>query len=177
VGVEMAQKQTELMRADLMRALHAEYADSLWRYALWLTNDHARAQDVVQETLLRAWRRPQLLDQRTQPAGGWLYTVARNIVIDEQRSARMRKEFLTENPPETSDSDNTEARLDAWMVGDALEQLTPEHRDVVVECYYRGRSTADVAQLMGIPAGTVKSRLHYGLRALRLILQEMGVTR
>jgi len=169
----MAQKQ-----AELMRALHAEYADSLWRYVLWLTNDHARAQDVVQETLLRAWRSPQVLDQQDRPAGSWLYTVARNIVIDEQRSARARKEVLTEQLPETtSERDHTDATLDAWLIGDALHRLTVEHREVVVECYYRGRSTADAAQTLGIPAGTVKSRLHYGLRALRLILQEMGVTR
>jgi RNA polymerase sigma-70 factor (ECF subfamily) len=164
-------------QADLMRALHAEYADALWRYALRLTNDPSRAQDVVQETLLRAWRRPQVLDQTDGPAGAWLYTVARNIVIDDQRSARMRREVTTDTPPDQTTADETDAALDAWLVADALERLSPEHREVIVQCYYRGRSAAEVATATGIPPGTVKSRLHYGLRALRLALQEMGVTR
>ena len=61
------------------------------------------------------------------------------------------------------------------MVADALSQLSEDHRQVLVECYYRGRSVADAAQRLGIPAGTVKSRTHYALRALRLALEEMGV--
>lgn len=163
--------------ADLMRALHAEYADPLWRYAMRLTNDPARAQDVVQETLLRAWKRPQVLDQQDGRAGAWLYTVARNIVIDEHRSARRRHEVITDSPPEPTSADQTDAALDSWLVAEALDRLSPEHRQVIVQCYYRGRTTAEMAAASGIPPGTVKSRLHYGLRALRLIMQEMGVTR
>lgn len=164
-------------QAEQMRALHAEYADALWRYALRLTNDPARAEDVVQETLLRAWRRPKVLDQSDGPAGAWLYTVARNIVIDEHRSARSRREISTDSPPDHGGADHTDATLDSWLVAEALTRLSPEHRDAIVECYYHGRPANDYAQSRGIPAGTVKSRLHYGLRALRLVLQEMGVTR
>ncbi|MEO7122932.1 MAG: sigma-70 family RNA polymerase sigma factor, partial [Lacisediminihabitans sp.] len=67
--------------------------------------------------------------------------------------------------------------LDAWLVSDALAALSPDHRAVVVRSYYQGQSTAEIAEALEIPDGTVKSRLHYALRALRLILQEQGVTR
>ena len=73
--------------------------------------------------------------------------------------------------------DDTDALFDAILIKEALASLTPEHRSVIVHAYYRGLSIAQTAAELGIPDGTVKSRLHYGLRALRLALQERGVTR
>ena len=61
------------------------------------------------------------------------------------------------------------------MVAEAVTRLSPEHRAVLVECYYRGQPVAEAARRLGVPEGTVKSRTHYALRALRLALQEMGV--
>jgi RNA polymerase sigma-70 factor, ECF subfamily len=163
-------------QVDLMRALHDEHAASLWGYCLRLTGgDHARAQDVVQETLLRAWRHPSVLDQSQRSARSWLFTVARNVVIDDWRTRRSRLELSTGELPEDAQRDQTDELLQTWMVADALSQLSEDHRQVLVECYYRGRSVADAAQRLGIPAGTVKSRTHYALRALRLALEEMGV--
>ena len=65
--------------------------------------------------------------------------------------------------------------LEAWQVADALAQIRPEHREVIVETYYGGCSVNQAAAKLGVPAGTVKSRLFYGLRAMRLALEEMGV--
>jgi RNA polymerase sigma-70 factor, ECF subfamily len=163
----------------LLRALHDEHARPLWRYVMSLTGDAAHAEDIVQETLLRAWRKPTVLDQREASARAWLFTVARNLVIDEARSARRRHETPTpaEAMPERVTADETERMLDAWLIGDALAELSPEHRQVIVEAYYGGKSVAEIASSVGIPEGTVKSRMHYGLRALRLALQEKGVTR
>jgi len=162
---------------QLLRALHDEHAPALWRYVVWLTGDRELAEDVVQETLLRAWRRPRVLDQSETSARAWLFTVARNLVVDNYRSARSRNELVTDTPPERAEADRTDALLDAWLVTDALAALSAEHREVVVRSYYRGQSTAEIAHALEIPDGTVKSRLHYALRALRLILQEQGVTR
>jgi RNA polymerase sigma-70 factor, ECF subfamily len=162
---------------ELMRALHEQHAGALWSYAVSLTDgDRARAEDVVQETLLRAWRHPRVLDQSRGSARAWLFTVARHIVVDEWRAGRGRREVLTAELPEIATADKSDQVLQAWLVSDALDQLSPDHRAVVVECFYRGASVAEAAVRLGIPEGTVKSRTHYALRALRLALQEMGVT-
>jgi RNA polymerase sigma-70 factor (ECF subfamily) len=164
-------------QGDLMRELHDEHAAALWGYCVRLTNgDRPRAQDVVQETLLRAWRNPKILDQSQGSARAWLFTVARNLVIDEWRTRRAQLEVSTAQPPEAAPvSDQTDQLLQSWVVADALSRLSEEHRLVLVECYYRGHSVAEAARRLDIPQGTVKSRTHYGLRALRLALEEMGV--
>lgn len=141
-----------------------------------LTGDDELSRDVVQEALLRAWRNPKVLEQGAAAARAWLYTVARNVVIDERRSARARWEIGSERLPERARSDPSDSALDAWLVADVLTQLTPEHRTVIVRAYYMGQSVAELAVALDLPEGTVKSRLHYGLRALRLALEEKGVT-
>ena len=86
--------------AALMQQLHDEHAAALWGYCLRLTgHDRARAEDVVQETLLRAWRHREILDNPPPAVRGWLFTVARNIVIDEWRSRRARSETPVADVP------------------------------------------------------------------------------
>jgi RNA polymerase sigma-70 factor (ECF subfamily) len=162
---------------ELLRALHDAHAPALRRYVTRLTYDPNLAQDVVQEALLRAWKRPAILEQGDSSARAWLFTVARNLVIDEQRSARHRHELATDRLPESSRADETDAALDRWLVSDALRSLSPEHRHTVVSAYYLGHSAAEIARREHLPEGTVRSRMHYALRALRLAMQERGVTR
>jgi RNA polymerase sigma-70 factor (ECF subfamily) len=164
-------------QADLMRSLYSEHAAPLWRYTLSLVRDPGRAEDIVQETLLRAWQRPQVLDQSVTSARAWLFTVARNLVIDEHRSARSRREFRTDSPPEQATPDRTDQVLDSWLIGEALALLSDEHREVIVRSYYRGLTTHQIATELNVPDGTVKSRMHYGMRALRAALDEKGVTK
>jgi RNA polymerase sigma-70 factor (ECF subfamily) len=162
----------------LMQQLHDEHATALWHHCLRLTGyDRSRAEDVVQETLLRAWRQRDLLDRPPAAVRAWLLTVSRNIVIDEWRSRRVRSEFpVAEVPERLEPDDRTDAMLQSWVVADALTKLSPDHRAVLLECYYRGRPVAEAARRLGVPEGTVKSRTHYALRALRLALEEMGVS-
>ena len=160
-----------------LTALYDAHAAPVWRYVVSLTGDHAGADDVVQETLLRAWRTPRVMADDPARLRSWMFTVARNIVIDEARSARRRHELPVDELPETGGVDDTDAMFDALLVEEALATLTPDHRAVIVTAYYGGRSVAQAAEELGIPAGTVKSRLHYAVRALRLALQERGVTR
>ncbi len=160
-----------------MRALHDEHASALWSFALRLTGgDHARAEDVVQEALMRAWRHPEVLDPARGSARAWLFTTARRIVIDEWRRAEVRPLVITDDLPEVVTPDGIDAALQAWLIEDALAALSAAHRDVLVECFLRGRSVAEAARILGIAPGTVKSRTHYALRALKLTLEEMGVT-
>lgn len=168
--------------AQRLRALHDEHAAALWSYVVGLIGgDRSRAQDVVQETLLRAWRTPAVLSQSRGSVRGWLYTVARRIVIDEWRTGRHRLEVVSDAVPDPSyavdgSSDRlAERAVDREIVVAALRTLSPAHRDVVLECYFRGSTVAEAALALGIPPGTVKSRLHYALRALRLAVEELGV--
>ncbi len=161
----------------LMRRLHDEHAAALWGYCHGLTaRDRGRAEDVVQETFLRAWRHREVLERSDAAVRSWLFTVARNLVIDEWRTRRSRMEFSVADVPEGGDrGDETEGLLLSWVVAEALTSLSAEHRAVLLECYYGGRSVAEAAARLGVPEGTVKSRTHYALRALRLALEELGV--
>jgi len=163
-------------KAAVLRELHDLHAAAVWRYAVHLTGSTADADDIVQETLLRAWRAPRILEQDPAAARAWLFTVARNLVIDDARSARRRHEWPAEAPDRPIE-DRSDELFDTLLVGEALAALSEDHRAVIVRAYFGGRSTAELAAELQIPEGTVKSRLHYGLRALRLALQEKGVTR
>lgn len=163
--------------AEALRALSDAHAESIRRYVVHLTGNASGADDIVQETLLRAWRTPKILGQAPESTRSWLFTVARNLVIDDYRSARKRHELTTDQLPERAERDRTDALFETLLVEEALGALPYEHRAVIVHGYYGGRSVAEIAAELGIPEGTVKSRMHYGLRALRLALQEKGVTR
>lgn len=164
-------------QAELMQALHDTHAEALWAYCVRLVGqDRARAQDVAQKTLLRAWRHPEILGREEGALRAWLFTVAHNIVIDEWRSQNAHPVLPTAEPPQLAQvGDGTDELLQSWVVAEAVRRLTPDHRAVLLECYYRGHSVAEAAERLGIPEGTVKSRTHYALRSLRLALQEMGV--
>jgi RNA polymerase sigma-70 factor (ECF subfamily) len=161
----------------VMQRLHDEHAGALWGHCLRLTNhDRARAEDVCQETLLRAWRHASVLDESQGSVRAWLFTVARNIVIDESRTRRSRSEItMGELPEPVSETDASDELLMTWVVADAVTRLSAEHRAVLQQTYFKGRPVAEAARRLGIPEGTVKSRTHYALHALRLALEEMGV--
>jgi RNA polymerase sigma-70 factor, ECF subfamily len=162
----------------LMNQLHEEHALALWRFCLRLVgNDEGRAEDVVQETMLRAWRHRAILESSPPALRAWLYTVARNIVTDEWRRQRTRRETSVAEVPESSTSDETvDHMLLSWVVAEAITRLSADHQAVLLECYYRGQPVAEASRRLGVPEGTVKSRTHYALRALRLALEEMGVS-
>ena len=164
--------------AELLRALHDEHAEALLGHALRLADgDRQRAEDLVQETLLRAWRHPEGWDPKRGAVRAWLFTIARNLAIDawRRRAARVGEVITDELPEQRQPVDEAEQAVEAWTLAEALTRLTPAHREVLVECFYRGRSVNEVAERLGVPVGTVKSRTHYALRSLRLVLTEMGV--
>ncbi|TMM39307.1 MAG: sigma-70 family RNA polymerase sigma factor [Actinobacteria bacterium] len=164
--------------AELLRAMFAEHGDALYAHALRLTNgDRQRAEDLVQETLLRAWRHPEALDPNRGSVRAWLFTTARNLAIDSWRRRSVRVgEVVTDVLPEALTDDETDRTVEAWLIAEALSRLSTVHREVLVECFYQGRSVAEASARLGVPPGTIKSRTHYALRSLRLVLEEMGVT-
>lgn len=171
-GVGSAQLRDE----QLIRALYEEHAAALLAFVRRLLNgDHGAAEDIVQETLLRAWRHAAELDAHgVRP---WLFTTARHLVVDVRRARAAR-------PPESRSSDladavvadGVDAALNAAVVVDALRALTPAQRTILIDYFYRGRTAAEIAVERGLPAGTARSRVFYAMRALRLALQERGVT-
>jgi RNA polymerase sigma-70 factor (ECF subfamily) len=161
--------------SELLRALHDEHAHALWSYVVGLTNrDRGRAQDVVQETFFRAWRNPAVLERTGGSGRSWLLTVAKRIVVDEWRSASRRPEVVTDHVPEHPVEDTAQQTVDRQLVLTALRTLSTEHRQVLLECYFRGASVAQAAETLGLPPGTIKSRTHYALHALRQAIDEMG---
>jgi len=164
-----------------VRQLYADHARALLDYArMLLGGDDAKAQDIVQETLLRAWRHPEALDKAARAGRsprGWLLTVTRNLVIDDARARKARPFEVA--PPPGFDPSRHDPRIDqvlaAYEVADALSSLSADHRAVIVALYYEDRSVADTAALLGVPTGTVKSRAFYALRAMRAACEERGV--
>jgi RNA polymerase sigma-70 factor (ECF subfamily) len=147
-------------------------------FVLPLVNgDLQAAEDVVQETMIRGWQHAARL--RPEHAGSWLHTVARNIAIStyhRRRKARPPEVPLDENTLPQGD-DGLDRIFNAWLVATAIHSISAEHRAVISELFYQRRTVAEVAELLGIPEGTVRSRCFYGLRALRKELEKQGITR
>lgn len=157
-----------------LAALQREHGRPLFALLLRLCDgDRQRAEDLVQETLVRAWQHPEALRADDfDSVRPWLMTVGRRLAIDARRARQAR-------PPEVGDAvlenarvigDHAERAAAALDVREAVKTLTPEHREVLVLVYFQGASVAEAAETLGIPAGTVKSRAYYALRALRRVL-------
>ena len=156
-----------------IRELYSSHAKALHRYVERFCPDRASADDIVQETFIRAWRHLPQLSADDRPIRPWLFRVARNLLIDADRAARSRPMAIQTQPAEEAGTDSgLDQVLDRQLVSAALEHLSPAHRTVLVETFYRGGSLATVAHQLGIPHGTARSRLHYALDALRKQLQE-----
>ncbi|WP_405751685.1 sigma-70 family RNA polymerase sigma factor [Streptomyces sp. NBC_00012] len=163
---------------ELMRALYREHAGPLFAYVLRLVaGDRQRAEDVVQETLIRAWKNAGRLGSATGSVRPWLVTVARRIVIDGHRSRRARPPEADPSPLEAVPAeDEMERALWLMTLSEALDDLTAAHREALVETYFKGRTVSEAAEVLGVPSGTVRSRVFYALRSMKLALEERGIT-
>ncbi|GLF92789.1 sigma-70 family RNA polymerase sigma factor [Streptomyces yaizuensis] len=155
--------------ADLQR----EHGPALLSFLQGLTyGDQQRAEDLLQETLVRAWQHPEAFDGPYESMRPWLFTVGRRLAIDARRSRLARPTEIGDGVLATTPdpADITESAVAALDVRAAVESLTPEHQAVLIRIYFQGLSVNEAAEALGIPPGTVKSRSYYALRALSRIL-------
>ncbi|MEO5724812.1 MAG: sigma-70 family RNA polymerase sigma factor [Ilumatobacteraceae bacterium] len=162
---------------DGIRAAYAAHGGELFRAARRLTHDQQHAEDLVQETFVHAWRAAHTFDESRSSMRTWLFSILRNLVIDHARAAAVRPRRATTTEQLRDGLDRTatselDRMLTAWQVRDALNRVSEDHRRVLEEVHLRRRPLADVAAQLGIPVGTVKSRLYYALRAMRNALEE-----
>jgi RNA polymerase sigma-70 factor, ECF subfamily len=156
-----------------LRRAFLAHGGELFGFARRALDDRSAAEEAVQETFARAWRARHRFDPNLGTLRTWLFAIERNVVIDQARARSLRStEPLVHDVP--SDDDDLHRAMVGWQVEEGMRRLRPEHRQVVLETYYRGRSSREVALQLGVPEGTVRSRLFYALRSLRLALEEMG---
>ncbi|MGH2976542.1 MAG: sigma-70 family RNA polymerase sigma factor, partial [Solirubrobacterales bacterium] len=155
-----------------VREAYAAHSAELFGFAVRSLGDAGLAEEAVQETFLRAWRAGDRFDPQIGSLRTWLFAILRNVVIDLGR-ARASRPGLADGGVEPAVEPFDEALL-SWQIEEAMRRIGEQHRRVLVETYYRGRPYAEVAEELGVPEGTVKSRVYYGLRALRVVLEEMG---
>jgi RNA polymerase sigma-70 factor, ECF subfamily len=155
-----------------VRAAYAAHAGELYGFALRSLGERGMAEEAVQETFLRAWRAGERFDPELGSLRTWLFAILRNVVIDLGR-ARAARPAVAAGTPEAA-HEPLEQVLLAWQVEEGLRRIGDDHRRILIETYYRGRPYAEVAAELGVPEGTVKSRVYYGLRALRNALEELG---
>jgi RNA polymerase sigma-70 factor, ECF subfamily len=162
----------EVADETVVRMWYAEHGRALLAYATRLTGDRAAAADAVQETLVQAWRHPQVPGNGTGSGSGSgrgrLLTVARSIATDRVRARSARPREVAETAVEAAGPPDVERHVvDSMVVMDAMEALNTEQRDVIDRLYFRRQTVAETAAELGIPTGTVKSCTYYALRVLR----------
>jgi len=165
------------LRSDAgVRAAYDAHGPELYRFARRALGDSGLAEEAVQETFVRAWRAADRYDEALGSLRTWLFAIGRNVVVDLLRARAVRPRPVTRDGEqnETVTDDPTDRILLSWQVEEALRRISEDHRRALIETYYRGRPYAEVAAELGVPEGTLRSRVYYGLRALRLALEEMG---
>lgn len=166
---------------DEIHAAYLLYGPQIYRFVLRGLDDAGAAQDVTQETFLKAWRNADRFDPALSSLRGWLFGIARNTMIDHARASAVRPwEGRLVDPPTAQAvgepvPDPTDRLLGEWVVEEALRRISEDHRVAIVETHLRERPHDEVAAELGIPVGTLRSRVFYGLKSLRTAMDEMGV--
>jgi RNA polymerase sigma-70 factor (ECF subfamily) len=160
---------------DALAALYDRFGRVAYGVALRVVRDAELAQDAVQEAFLGAWRTASSFDPARGTAATWLLTLVHRRAVDVvRREQRRRTETLDDVPAEAGSA----TEEDVWIrdrrrtVQAALARLSPDHRQALELAYYGGLSQSELAERLGVPLGTVKSRMFAALSRLRDLLEE-----
>ena len=157
---------------DALERLYDRFSSPVYRLALGSLRDPQLSEDVVQDTFVRLWRSARRFDPARGRAATWVFSLARRSAIDAHRR---RPPAAGELPDDLADDDRFEALMTGVIVREALDALSPSHREVLELGYDADLTQASIAERLGVPLGTIKSRMHHALRALRAALEERGV--
>lgn len=159
---------------DAIDQLYQRYSGRIYGFGVRLLGDRQLAEELVQETFVRLWRTAGSFDPGRGSVTAYVLTMARRIAIDLWRRPSSRP-FDPEPPDAPAPGDQVDAMLTSVAVSEAMATLSPQHREVLELSYHGDLTQADIAVVLGIPLGTVKTRSYYALRALKLALLERGV--
>jgi len=157
-----------------LRVAFLTYGGELLGFARRSLYSSGNAEDAVQETFARAWRSRSRFDPTLGSLRTWLFTIERRVILDLTAQHAKFPTVQIDHVAEPLTEDVLERVMLGWQVESALQQLDPDHRLIVTELYFNGRTGREVAQLYQIPEGTVRSRAYYALRILRHLLEEGG---
>jgi RNA polymerase sigma-70 factor (ECF subfamily) len=151
-------------------AAYTAHRPRLFAKAMTVVADRQHAEDAVQDAFLRAWSKCSTFNPDGPPLAAWLTTITRNVAIDHERARAVRPRLVREQPPgiePIDDRPGPDEVVSRQVLVQALSRVSPDHRAVVLRAVVADRSYADVAAELGVPVGTVKSRVHHALRGLR----------
>ena len=158
---------------EAFELLYGRYVRPVFSLALRRLGDRGHAEDAVQEAFAAIWRSASTYRPERGAAGGWLYTVARNAIVDRlRRNGPAADAELPElASAEPGPAQQAEESYVSWRVHRALEELQPREREVIELAYWSGMSQSEVAEYLGLPLGTVKTRTRSGLARLASVLE------
>lgn len=167
-------------RGEPLVALYRAFAPRIHRLGLRTLRDDGHAEELVQETFVRLWQSAGRFDPSRGSAGAFTFTIAQRVAIDLLRRAAVRPRLVAAVPDEalgmsTGDEDVVERVAREFLVREALDTLSPKHREVITLSFDQDLADGQIADRLGVPVGTVRSRTYYALRALRLELEERGL--
>jgi RNA polymerase sigma-70 factor (ECF subfamily) len=157
-----------------LREAFLAHGGELFGFARRSLSSTESAEDAVQETFSRAWRSRSRFDPTLGSLRTWLFAIERRVILDISAKRTKSETFPLDERSQPASDDHVERAMLGWQIETALARLDPEHRLVVIELYFNGRSGREVAELFGVPEGTVRSRAFYALRMLRILLEESG---
>ena len=160
---------------EALRALYRSFERPLYALGLRWLHDSKLAEELVQEVTLRVWRRAAKYDPARGASSSWIFGIGRNVAADLARARAKAPVPVGDSALEREQPWDEERAWTAWEVARAVQQLPEEQKAIVELAYGRQMTQSEIAVHLGIPLGTVKTRLYAGLRKLRSIFVERGI--